>query len=46
MANIVDPDETARYEPFSSGSILFAQVLKLVCQAEGVNFVRERLKNY
>ena len=30
MANNVDPDETARYEPVTSGSTLFAQVFVLV----------------
>ena len=42
MANSVDRDETAHYEPFgslqavSSGSALFAKVFVLVCRDEWV----------
>ena len=34
MANSIDPDEMAHYEP--SGSTLFAQVSGLVCRAEKI----------
>ena len=36
MANSVDPDETAHYEP-SHLAILFAQVSNLIWRAERVN---------